>query len=57
MAQIIEEIVTIKVSRIFRDNELNIGPCLLDDEAIQSLRGVAQELVGPTAIVEVIEGQ
>lgn len=52
MAQIIEEQITIIVSRIAANDENDITS-VINNETVESLKAVAQELVGPGAIVEI----
>ena len=53
MARIHEEIITIKISKLVR----NDGDCgkLADQEIVQSLEAVVQELVGSDVIVEITD--
>ena len=51
MAQIIEENIVIRVSRLARDGGESSG--VVTAEMLQALEQVAQELVGEAAIVEV----
>lgn len=52
MAKIIEDIVVIKFSRIVKDSET--GDLEIANQEIQSaLEQVAQELAGPSVVVEV----
>jgi hypothetical protein len=53
MARIHEEIITIKISKLVR-NEESCGK-LADLEIVQSLEAVVQELVGSDVIVEIAE--
>jgi len=52
MARIQEDIITIKVSRLFRDSETDSGP-LMPDDTIASLEQVIGELAGKECLVEV----
>lgn len=52
MAQILEENVLIKVSRLVKNSDSNSGPTVTGD-MVESLEAVVQELVGNSAIVEV----
>ncbi len=55
MAQINEEIIAIKISRIAKDGmELE---SVVNDEIVTTLESVAQELVGEGAIVEIVTGE
>lgn len=56
MAQIIEERITIKISRMVADDSPE-STSLINGETIDSLKAVAQELVGEAAIIEIIEGE
>ena len=56
MAQIIEERITIKISRMVADDAIE-SDSIINGETIESLKAVAQELVGQAAIIEVLEGQ
>ena len=52
MARIQEDVITIKVSRLFRDSETESGP-LMPDDTIASLEQVIGELAGKECLVEV----
>ena len=52
MAQILEENVLIKVSRLVKSAEANLTPTVTND-MVESLEAVVQELVGTSAVVEV----
>jgi len=53
MAKIVEDVVVIKFSKIVKDSESeNSG--IVSDEILAALEQVAQELVGDTAVVEVV---
>jgi len=52
MARIQEDIITIKVSRLFRDSETDSGP-LMPEDTIASLEQVIGELAGKECLVEV----
>lgn len=56
MAQIIEERVTLVISRMVPDGDTT-HDSVVSAESKEALQAVAQELVGEAAIVEVIEGQ
>ena len=56
MAQIIEERLTIKISRMVADDAIE-SDSLINVDTIDALKAVTQELIGAGAIVEVIEGQ
>ncbi len=56
MAQIIEERITIKISRMVADDSPE-STSVITKETIESLKEITQELVGKSAIVEIIEGQ
>ena len=51
-ARIQEEIITIKVSRLFRDNDPQSGS-LMNEETLGSLEQVISELAGKECLVEV----
>lgn len=53
MAKIIEDAIVIKVSVLVKDNE-NSDVVVLSNENISALEQVAQELLGESAIVEVV---
>lgn len=50
MAQVIEETIVIKVSKLVRSG---FSESLVQAESLQALEQVAQELLGPDVIVEV----
>lgn len=50
MAQIIEENIVIKVSKLVKNGS---GENLVPDETLQAIEQVAQELLGESVIVEV----
>ena len=52
MAQILEENVLIKVSRLVKDSDSQLSPAV-PPEVVESLEAVVQELVGDLAVVEV----
>ena len=52
MAQILEENVLIKVSRLVKDSDSQLSPAV-PAEVVESLEAVVQELVGDSAVVEV----
>lgn len=52
MAQILEENVLIKVSRLVKSSDTDSGLTVTGD-MVESLEAVVQELVGTSAIVEV----
>ena len=51
MAQIYEEAVVIKLSKLTKDNE--VTPMIATEDVVAALEQVAQELVGDAIIVEV----
>lgn len=53
MARIHEETITIKISKLVRNDD-SCGK-LADSEIVQSLEAVVQELVGSDVIVEIAE--
>lgn len=55
MAQIIEEHITITISRLVKDG-MDVTSAV-SPETLESLGAVAQELVGGGAIVEIKEGE
>lgn len=55
MAQIVEEVLIIKLSRMVKDGLYTEFP-LVGDEILQTLETVTQELVGNNVIVEVKHG-
>ena len=50
MAQVYQEVVVIKLSKLIKDNETS--PTLATEDLVSSLEQVAQELVGAGIIVE-----
>jgi len=56
MAQIIEERVTIKISRMVADGDTT-ADSKITDEIKEQLGVIAEELVGGGVIVEVYEGE
>lgn len=52
MAQILEENVLIKVSRLIKNSDSDAVPTVTGD-MVESLEAVVQELVGTSAVVEV----
>ena len=52
MARIQEDVITIKVSRLFRDSETDTGP-LMPEDTLASLEQVIGELAGKECLVEV----
>lgn len=52
MAQVLEETVLIKVSRLVKSSEAKTAPSVTND-MVESLEAVVQELVGSAAVVEV----
>ena len=50
MAQVLEEVILIKVSKLVK---ANAGESLVSDETLQALEQVTQELLGDSVIVEV----
>lgn len=54
MAKIHEELVVIKLSRLYKDTQQDIA-ILAGDEVVASLEAVVQELVGTDAVVEIIK--
>ncbi len=54
MAKIVEDVVVIKFSKIVRDGASDGGK-IAGDEICGALEQVAQELVGETVIVEVVQ--
>ena len=57
MAQIIEERITIVISRMVADTNSELAASLISEDIKNSLIEITQELVGESAIVEIIEGQ
>lgn len=55
MAQILEENIVIKISRIAKDGN-NAPTSIVTKEVLETLESVAQELIGNAAIVEVVTG-
>lgn len=53
MAKIVEDVIVIKVSVLIKDNE-DSDKVILSTENINALEQVAQELLGESAIVEVV---
>ena len=53
MAQIIEENITITISRMVADGASDIGGELVTNETVEALKAVAQELVGDSLLVEI----
>ncbi len=53
MAQIIEDIIVIKFSKIIKDSETEVAG-IAGHEIQQALEQVAQELVGEAIVVEVV---
>jgi hypothetical protein len=51
MAQIVEEVIVIKLSRIVKDKAAN-SPSMSTQELLTTLESVAQELVGDGVVVE-----
>jgi hypothetical protein len=51
MAQIIEEVIVIKLSRIIKDSDKQTAMAS-NQELLTTLETVAQELVGPSVVVE-----
>ena len=56
MAQIVEERITLVISRMVKDGMSNTESSV-SDETKDALTAVCQELVGDDAMVEIIEGQ
>lgn len=54
MAQIIEENIIIKVSKLVKSND---GETLVTSDTVSALEAVAQELLGDAVIVEVEKAQ
>lgn len=54
MAKIQEELVIIKLSRLYKDSEQEI-PGIAGAEVVAGLEAVVQELVGSDVIVEIIK--
>lgn len=54
MAKIQEELIVIKLSKLFKDNDTGVA-ALADAEISASLEAVVQQLVGDDVIVEVIK--
>jgi hypothetical protein len=52
MAKIVQDVLTIKFSRIVRTNDADNGE-IAGDDIRQALEQVAQELVGDSVVVEV----
>ena len=52
MSRIQEDVITIKVSRLFRDSETDSGP-LMPEDTLASLEQVIGELAGKECLVEV----
>jgi hypothetical protein len=50
MAQVLEETIVIKVSKLVRNG---LDQNLVPEESLEALEQVAQELLGPDVIVEV----
>ena len=57
MAQIIEERITIKISRMVADGDTTIDDSKVTDEIKEQLGVIAEELVGGSVIVEVYTGE
>jgi len=54
MAKIHEELVVIKLSRLYKDTQQDIAS-IAGEEVVAGLEAVVQELVGADVIVEVIK--
>ncbi len=54
MAKIVEELIAIRVSSLYRDNSEPENP-LFTEEVIAALESVISDLVGKGAIVEIIK--
>ena len=55
MAKIVEEIIVVRISRIVKDDA--VDETRMDrEELIATLETVAQELIGDSAVVEVVLG-
>ena len=54
MAKIVEELIAIRVSSLYRDNSEPENP-LFTEEVIAALENVISDLVGKGAIVEIIK--
>jgi hypothetical protein len=55
MAKIQEELIVIKLSKLFKDSDAGVA-ALADADISASLEAVVQQLVGDDVIVEVIKG-
>lgn len=55
MAKIHEELVVIKLSRLYKDSQENM-PGIAGEDVVTGLEAVVQELVGADVIVEVVQG-
>ncbi len=53
MAKIVEDVIVIKFSKIVKDNEQ--GSSIASSEVQLALEQVAQELVGDSVVVEVVQ--
>jgi hypothetical protein len=53
MAKLNEEKITIKVSEIIKDSD--IESTILDDDMLASLEAVIQELVGQNRLIEIVK--
>ena len=51
MAKIFEEVVVIKLSKLIKENDA--GAPIATDDIVAALASVAEELAGPSVIVEV----
>jgi hypothetical protein len=54
MAKIVEDVIVIKFSKIAKDSDSDKAG-LINEEVKAALEQVAQELVGDTIVVEVVE--
>ena len=54
MAKIVEDVIVIKFSKIVKDSESDAGS-IAGSEVQQALEQVAQELVGDSVVVEVVQ--
>lgn len=52
MAQIVEDVIIIKFSKIVKSSEADV-PAIVGQEIQQALEQVAQELVGDSVVVEI----
>jgi hypothetical protein len=53
MAKIHEEILTVRISRLIRDDTTSNPDTLSTQDLADALTAIAEELCGPTAVVEV----